>query len=98
MTSIRLFKGQANVSLWEHFCAWITSTDNRLYLGWFVSLMITTYGLNKGMYIGFYLRLWLDLDPVPPFPFPDPFPDDPDLCPDPIPDLPDPGPSEIILA
>jgi hypothetical protein len=23
------------VSLWERFCAWITSTENRLYIGWF---------------------------------------------------------------
>merc|ERR1712238_207250 len=27
------------VSLWERFCAWITSTENRLYIGWFGCLM-----------------------------------------------------------
>ncbi|MBR8840341.1 MAG: Photosystem Q(B) protein 1 [Stigonema ocellatum SAG 48.90 = DSM 106950] len=25
---------------WDRFCAWITSTDNRLYIGWFGVLMI----------------------------------------------------------
>jgi photosystem II P680 reaction center D1 protein len=29
-------------SLWERFCQWITSTDNRLYIGWFGILMIPT--------------------------------------------------------
>ena len=24
-----------NISLWARFCAWITSTENRLYIGWF---------------------------------------------------------------
>ena len=31
-----------SVSLWERFCSWITSTDNRLYIGWFGVLMIPT--------------------------------------------------------
>jgi S-adenosylmethionine:diacylglycerol 3-amino-3-carboxypropyl transferase len=30
------------VSLWERFCAWITSTENRLYIGWFGCLMFPT--------------------------------------------------------
>ena len=25
---------------WEQFCDWVTSTDNRLYVGWFGVLMI----------------------------------------------------------
>lgn len=29
-------------SLWESFCGWITSTENRLYIGWFGVLMIPT--------------------------------------------------------
>jgi photosystem II P680 reaction center D1 protein len=29
-------------SLWERFCQWTTSTDNRLYIGWFGILMIPT--------------------------------------------------------
>ncbi len=31
----------ANTS-WERFCNWVTSTDNRLYIGWFGLLMIPT--------------------------------------------------------
>ena len=30
------------VSLWERFCAWVTSTENRLYIGWFGTLLIPT--------------------------------------------------------
>ena len=30
------------LELWEQFCQWITSTNNRLYVGWFGLLMIPT--------------------------------------------------------
>ncbi|MEN9235339.1 MAG: photosystem II q(b) protein, partial [Gloeomargarita sp. GMQP_bins_25] len=33
---------RSSVSLWEQFCQWVTSTDNRLYVGWFGVLMIPT--------------------------------------------------------
>ena len=29
-------------STWENFCEWVTSTNNRLYVGWFGVLMIPT--------------------------------------------------------
>ena len=29
-------------STWESFCEWVTSTNNRLYVGWFGVLMIPT--------------------------------------------------------
>ena len=29
-------------NLWEQFCSWITSTNNRLYIGWFGVLMLPT--------------------------------------------------------
>jgi photosystem II P680 reaction center D1 protein len=29
-------------SLWQRFCRWITSTENRMYIGWFGVLMIPT--------------------------------------------------------
>ena len=29
-------------SSWENFCEWVTSTNNRLYVGWFGVLMIPT--------------------------------------------------------
>jgi photosystem II P680 reaction center D1 protein len=31
-----------SASLWERFCDWVTSTENRLYVGWFGVLMIPT--------------------------------------------------------
>jgi photosystem II P680 reaction center D1 protein len=38
MTTI-LRRGQSD-NLWTRFCEWITSTENRLYIGWFGVLMI----------------------------------------------------------
>ncbi|MGK7873109.1 MAG: photosystem II q(b) protein [Xenococcaceae cyanobacterium] len=29
-------------NIWESFCQWVTSTDNRIYVGWFGLLMIPT--------------------------------------------------------
>ena len=31
-----------NATVWGRFCSWITSTENRLYIGWFGVLMIPT--------------------------------------------------------
>ena len=33
---------QQSQSAWNNFCDWVTSTDNRLYVGWFGVLMIPT--------------------------------------------------------
>ena len=33
---------QYRTNPWEQFCNWVTSTDNRLYVGWFGVLMIPT--------------------------------------------------------
>ncbi|MEL7506249.1 MAG: photosystem II q(b) protein [Cyanobacteria bacterium J06554_1] len=30
------------VSLWERFCRWVTSTENRIYVGWFGMIMFPT--------------------------------------------------------
>jgi len=27
-------------SLWQSYCQWVTNTNNRLYVGWFGTLMI----------------------------------------------------------
>ena len=36
-------RSQANIlGVWERFCRWITSTNNRIYIGWFGVLMIPT--------------------------------------------------------
>ncbi|KAJ3667272.1 hypothetical protein LUZ60_018716 [Juncus effusus] len=40
MTAI--LERRENTSLWGRFCNWITSTENRLYIGWFGVLMIPT--------------------------------------------------------
>lgn len=40
MTTTQL--GLQEQSLWSRFCCWITSTSNRLYIGWFGVLMIPT--------------------------------------------------------
>ncbi|MFB2894539.1 hypothetical protein ACE1CI_16640, partial [Aerosakkonemataceae cyanobacterium BLCC-F50] len=32
----------SSANVWERFCNWITSTENRLYIGWFGVLMIPT--------------------------------------------------------
>jgi photosystem II P680 reaction center D1 protein len=33
---------RSSASAWQQFCEWVTSTDNRLYVGWFGVLMIPT--------------------------------------------------------
>jgi photosystem II P680 reaction center D1 protein len=40
MTTTLQRRESANV--WQQFCQWVTSTDNRLYVGWFGVLMIPT--------------------------------------------------------
>jgi photosystem II P680 reaction center D1 protein len=40
MTAIILEKNLGQTSTWERFCSWITSTENRLYIGWFGVVMI----------------------------------------------------------
>jgi photosystem II P680 reaction center D1 protein len=35
-------RSRENVGAWEQFCQWVTSTENRLYVGWFGVLMIPT--------------------------------------------------------
>ncbi|HBY77447.1 MAG TPA: photosystem II q(b) protein, partial [Cyanobacteria bacterium UBA11148] len=35
-------QNRATASLWDRFCEWVTSTENRLYVGWFGVLMIPT--------------------------------------------------------
>merc|ERR1712205_278255 len=33
---------RSGASSWQAFCEWVTSTNNRLYVGWFGVLMILT--------------------------------------------------------
>lgn len=36
------FDKRKKSNLWSRLCAWITSTENRIYIGWFGVLMIPT--------------------------------------------------------
>nr|YP_010261143.1 photosystem II protein D1 [Cephaleuros karstenii]UIB39084.1 photosystem II protein D1 [Cephaleuros karstenii] len=38
-----------NQSLWTQFCNWITSTENRIYIGWFGVLMFPTSPVWEGV-------------------------------------------------
>ena len=40
--SASILAGSQRSSNWDNFCAWVTSTNNRLYVGWFGVLMIPT--------------------------------------------------------
>ena len=40
MTAI--LERRESTSLWARFCEWVTSTENRLYVGWFGVIMIPT--------------------------------------------------------
>ncbi|MBF2016189.1 MAG: photosystem II q(b) protein [Rivularia sp. T60_A2020_040] len=37
--------------VWERFCEWVTSTDNRLYIGWFGLVMIPTLSIAAIVFI-----------------------------------------------
>jgi photosystem II P680 reaction center D1 protein len=54
-----------NVSFWEQFCSWITSTDNRLYIGWFGCLMIPCLLTAMSCFIiGFIAAPPVDIDGI----------------------------------
>lgn len=40
MTAI--LERRESATLWSRFCEWVTSTENRIYVGWFGVLMIPT--------------------------------------------------------
>merc|ERR1712087_1035000 len=44
-------KAANNASVWEQFCTWITSVENRLYIGWFGCLMFPTLLTAISVYI-----------------------------------------------
>jgi group II intron reverse transcriptase/maturase len=50
MTAILERRGEA-LSLWARFCEWVTSTENRLYVGWFGVIMIPTLLTAVSVYI-----------------------------------------------
>jgi photosystem II P680 reaction center D1 protein len=49
----------------ERFCSWITSTENRLYIGWFGVLMIPTLLTATSCYIiAFIAAPPVDIDDI----------------------------------
>lgn len=42
LTDTGLTKKNNPDAVWEKFCNWITSTENRLYIGWFGTIMFPT--------------------------------------------------------
>lgn len=50
MTTL-LQQRQRATDQWESFCNWITSTENRLYIGWFGVLMIPLLGVSACVFI-----------------------------------------------
>jgi photosystem II P680 reaction center D1 protein len=52
-------------SLWGRFCNWITSTENRLYIGWFGGLMIPTLLTATSVFIiAFIAAPQVDIDGI----------------------------------
>ncbi len=52
-------------NLWERFCSWITSTNNRLYIGWFGVLMIPVILTGATVFIlAFIAAPPVDLDGI----------------------------------
>ena len=42
MATTTILQQRSGASVWNQFCEWVTSTNNRLYVGWFGVLMIPT--------------------------------------------------------
>jgi photosystem II P680 reaction center D1 protein len=52
-------------NLWDDFCNWITSTDNRLYIGWFGVLLIPTMLTAAiGFIVAFIAAPAVDMDGI----------------------------------
>ncbi|XP_047257948.1 photosystem II protein D1-like, partial [Capsicum annuum] len=51
--------------LWDHFCNWIISTENRLYIGWFGVLMIPNLLTATSIFIiAFIAAALVDIDGI----------------------------------
>lgn len=52
-------------SLWGRFCNWITSTENRLYIGWFGVLMILSLLTDTSVFIiAYFAAPPVDIDGI----------------------------------
>ncbi|MBE9138373.1 photosystem II q(b) protein [Nodosilinea sp. LEGE 07088] len=43
--------GRRQINPWERFCRWVTSTENRIYVGWFGVLMIPTMATAATVFV-----------------------------------------------
>ena len=58
-------KKSKNFSFWSRFCAWVTSTENRLYIGWFGVIMIPTLLTATSVFIiAFVAAPAVDIDGI----------------------------------
>ncbi|KAK7396379.1 hypothetical protein VNO78_17344 [Psophocarpus tetragonolobus] len=65
LTMTAILEGCESESLWDRFCNWITSTENRLYIGWFGVLMIPTLLTTTSIFIiAFIVALPVDIDGI----------------------------------
>merc|ERR1711968_38501 len=54
-----------SLNIWERFCSWITSLENRLYIGWFGVVMIPTLLTATTCFIiAFIAALPVDIDGI----------------------------------
>jgi photosystem II P680 reaction center D1 protein len=51
LTMTAIIERRESANLWGRFCDWITSTENRLYIGWFGVLMIPTLLTTTSIFI-----------------------------------------------
>ena len=56
---------RSGANAWEQFCNWVTSTDNRLYVGWFGVLMIPCLLVATSVFIiAFIANPPVDIDGI----------------------------------
>lgn len=65
MTASVLTRRSPLAESWESFCQWVTSTNNRLYIGWFGTLMIPTLiAATVCFIVAFIAAPPVDINPV----------------------------------
>jgi photosystem II P680 reaction center D1 protein len=58
-------RSSEKVSFWQKFCSWVTSLDNRLYIGWFGCLMVPTIlSATVAFFLAFIAAPPVDIDGI----------------------------------
>ena len=55
---------RSGASAWQQFCEWVTSTDNRLYVGWFGVLMSDSAAATTCFIVAFIAAPPVDIDGI----------------------------------